>query len=86
MSAMASHITRLTSVYSTVYSRRRLKKKSTLRVTGICEGNSPVSSEFPAQRATNAKMLPFDDVIMVYYISMLQGVYGRSHLSAYNFM
>ena len=50
-----------------------------LRVTGICEGNSPVSSEFPAQRATNANMLPFDDVIMVYYISMLQGVYGRSH-------
>ena len=32
-------------------SRRRSKKKSKLRVTGLCEGNSPVSGEFPAQMA-----------------------------------
>ena len=33
---------------------RRSKKTSKLRATGLCEGNSPVMSEFPAQRASNA--------------------------------
>ena len=55
MSAMASQITSLTIVYSTFYSRRRSKKTSKLRVTGLCEGNSPVTGEFPAQRASNAE-------------------------------
>ena len=35
--------------------RRRSKKTSKLRVTGFCEGNSPVAGEFPAQRASNAE-------------------------------
>ena len=35
--------------------RRRSKKTSKLRVTGLCEGNSPVTSEFPAQRASDAE-------------------------------
>ena len=35
--------------------RRRSKKTSKLRVTGLCEGNSPVAGEFPAQRTSNAK-------------------------------
>ena len=35
--------------------RHRSKKKSKLRVTGLCEGNSPVTGEFPAQRASNAE-------------------------------
>ena len=34
--------------------RRRSEKTSKLRVTGLCEGNSPVTGEFPAQRASNA--------------------------------
>ena len=34
---------------------RSLNKKSKLRVTGLCEGNSPVTGEFPAQRASNAE-------------------------------
>ena len=34
--------------------RRRSKKTSQLRVTGLCEGNSPVTGEFPAQRSSNA--------------------------------
>ena len=42
-------------VYSTVYSRRRSKKISQPRVTGLCEGNSPVTGEFPAQRPRNAE-------------------------------
>ena len=35
--------------------RRSQKKTSNHRVTGLCEGNSPVTSEFPAQRASNAE-------------------------------
>ena len=35
--------------------RRRWKKTSKLRVTGLCEGNSPVTGEFPAQRASNVE-------------------------------
>ena len=35
--------------------RRRSKKKSKLRVSGLCEGNSPVTGEFPTQRASNAE-------------------------------
>ena len=35
--------------------RRRSKKTSKLRVTGLCVGNSPVTGEFPAQMANNAE-------------------------------
>ena len=35
--------------------RRRSKKASKLRVTGLCEGNSPVTGGFPVRRASNAE-------------------------------
>ena len=35
--------------------RRRSKKTSKLRVTGLCEGNPLVTGGFPSQRASNAK-------------------------------
>ena len=35
--------------------RRRSKKTSNLRVTGLCVGNSPGTGEFPAQMASNAE-------------------------------
>ena len=54
MGVMASQITSLTIVYSTVYSDAD-KITSKLRVTGLCAGNSPVTVEFPAQRASNAE-------------------------------
>ena len=38
--------------------RRRSKKISKFRVTGFCAGNSPVTGEFPAQRASNAENVP----------------------------
>ena len=63
MSAIASKNTGVSIIYSTVCSGPD-KKTPKLRVTGLCEGNSPVTGEFPAQRASNAEMLPFDDVIM----------------------
>ena len=49
--------------------RCRSKKTSKPRVTGLCARNSPVTGEFPAQRPVTRKMLPFDDVIMLYRIS-----------------
>ena len=36
--------------------RRRSKKTAKLRFTGPCGGNSPVTSEFPTQRANNAEI------------------------------
>ena len=35
--------------------RRRSKKSSNLRVTYLCVGNSPVTGEFPTQKANNAE-------------------------------
>ena len=35
--------------------RLRLKKTSKLRVTGLCEGNPPVTGRFPLQRASNVE-------------------------------
>ena len=64
MNVIASQITSLVIVYSTVYSRRRSKKTSKHHVTGLRAGNSLVTGEFLAQKASYAEMLPFDDVIM----------------------
>ena len=54
MSAIASPITRDSIIYSTVFFRRGPKKTSKLHVIGLCEGNAPMTGEFPAQRASNA--------------------------------
>ena len=79
MSTMASQITSLTSVYSTVYSGPDQRKKTKLRVTGLCEGISQVTGEFPAQRARNAEMFPFDNVIM--FRGRLTGIGATALLS-----
>ena len=44
--------------------RRRWKKTSKLRVTGLCAGNSPGSVNSPYKWPVTRKMFPFDDVIM----------------------
>ena len=44
--------------------RRRSKKTSQLRVTGLCVGNSPGPVNSPHKRPVTRKMFPFDDVIM----------------------
>ena len=54
MSAMASQITGVSIVCSTVGSDAD-RKISKLRVTGLCAGNSPVTCEFPAQKASEAE-------------------------------
>ena len=61
---------RLDSLLNRLF-RRRSKKTSKLRVTGLGEGNSPVTNEFPAvtgefpaQKPVTRNMFPFDDDIM----------------------
>ena len=54
MGTMAFQITSLTIIYSTVYWVAD-QKTSKLLVTGLCEGNSPVSDEFPAKMVSNAE-------------------------------
>ena len=44
--------------------RRRSKKISKLRVTGLCVGNSPGPVNSPHKGPVTRKMFPFDDVIM----------------------
>ena len=58
LGAMASQITSLTIVHSTVYSRRRSKKTPKLRVTGLCAGKSPVTGELPAHMGSDAENVP----------------------------
>ena len=45
--------------------RRRWKKTSKLRVTGLCVGNSPGPVNSPHKGPVTRKMFPFDDVIMM---------------------
>ena len=55
MGMMASQITSLMIVYWTFYSGVDQRKHQKLSVTGLCEGNSPVTGEFPAQRSSNSE-------------------------------
>ena len=55
MSTIASQITSLTIVYSTVYSDADQRKHQSSASLAICAGNSPGTGEFPVQRASNAE-------------------------------
>ena len=53
---------------------RRSKKTSKLRVTGLCVGNSPVTGEFPTQRASNAENVSIwwrHHVLLIFHIATL---------------
>ena len=54
MGAMASHITSLTIVYSTVSSGADQRKHQSSAALAFA-GNSPVTGEFPSQMASNAE-------------------------------
>ena len=43
----------------------QIKENIKAPFTGLCEGNSAVSGEFPTQRTSTRRMFPFDDVIMM---------------------
>ena len=84
MSAKASQITSLMIVDPTVYSGANQRKHQSSASLAFVEGNSPVTGEFPAQRASNAIFFPFDDVIMVCIChgKYSSGSFGR-HSSLY---
>ena len=52
---MASQITSLTIVYSTVYSGAEQRKHQSSASLAFYAGNSPVAGEFPAQKASKAE-------------------------------
>ena len=51
--------------------RRRSKKTSKLRVTGLCAGNSPGPVNSPHKGPVSRKMFPFDYVIMSFVSCIL---------------
>ena len=55
MSTIASQITGILIIYSTVCSGTDQRKKSKLCITGHWEGNLPVTGEIPTQRASNTE-------------------------------
>ena len=85
MGTMASQITSLTIVYSTVYSdadqRKHQSSASLAFVGGIHRG--PVNS--PHKWPVTRKMFPFDDVIMFTTSDISPGlVYDQSAIHIYN--
>ena len=74
MTTRASQFTSLTVVYNRLF-RRKSKKTSKLRVTGLCVGNSPGSVDSPHNGPFTRKMFPFDDVIMVQECPSVDAVY-----------
>ena len=50
--------------------RRRSKKTSKLRVTGLCVGNSPGPVNSPHKGPVTQRIFPFDDVIMKWWPGM----------------
>ena len=84
MSAMASEITSLTIVYSTTYSRRRSKKTSKLRVTGLVRRIHWWLVNSPHKGPVTRKMFPIDDVIMLMIPNKILSAVGLKHLSNLN--
>ena len=51
--------------------RRRSKKTSKLRVTGLCAGNSPGSVNSPHKGPVTRKIFPFDDIIVIFWCCVM---------------
>ena len=72
---MVSQITGVSILCSTVCSGADQKKISKFCVTGLCEGNSPVTSGSPHKQPVMQKVFPFDDVVMgLHHIMMVFAV------------
>ena len=64
MGRAASQITNLVIVHLTVYTGTDQRKHQSSASLAFVQGNSPVTSEFPTQMASNAENVSFVDVIM----------------------
>ena len=63
--------------------RRKSKKTSKLRVTGLCAGNSPGPVNSPHKGPVTRNMFPFDDVIL--YIWDLRAFVGHFGVSSFRY-
>ena len=82
MGEMASQITGLTIVYSTVYSDQRKHHQSSASLAFVWGIHRwPVNS--PHKGPVTRKMFPFDDVIMNFFVCHFETVYlaGAHHLT-----
>ena len=79
MNPMASQITSLTSVYSTVYSGTDQRKHQSFASLAFVLGihRWPVNS--PHKGPVTRKMFPFDDVIMETGHDSMDSIHGRTH-------
>ena len=69
--------------------RRKSKKTPKLRVTGLCEGNSHVTGEFPAKRASTAENVSIWWRDLAHTVQMLLTYVGMCHIPTqywYNLM
>ena len=67
---------------------RKSKKTSKLRVTGLCEGNSPVTGEFPAHRASNAENVSIwwrhhGEIQSTYSSTKLETIWNRNSCDSF---
>ena len=85
LGAMASKITSLTIVYSTVYSGADQSKHQSSASLAFVWGISPGTGEFPAQMASNKEIFPFDDVIMILPIWARYGVFIVNSMTEFFF-
>ena len=70
MTTMASQITSIAVVYSTVYSDADQRKHQTPASLAFVWGNSPGPVNSPHKGPVTRKMFPFDDVIMMFQASV----------------
>ena len=70
MGTIASQITSLTIVYSTVYSDTDQRKHQSSASLAFVRGSPRVPVNSPHKWPVTRKMFPFDDVIMIQYVSM----------------
>ena len=71
MSAMAFRITGISMVYSTVWSGADQRKHQSSASLSFVGWNSTTTGKFPAQRASNAENVPFNDVIIQMVIQLV---------------
>ena len=90
-SVMASQITSLTIVYSSVYSDADQRKHQSSASLACCEGYSPLTGEFPAQRASNPENVSiwwhlhdtwFRGQVVFKHWSILPGLHWYNHTMA----
>ena len=80
MSVMASQITSLTIVYSTIYSGADQRKHQSSASLAFVRGNSPVNGEFPEQMASDAENVSilwcYHEIYMIFKSQAQLGIFN----------